>query len=115
VNFADVLSDYDIILDTQGEDTLNRSYDVLKTRGRLITIRSEGEIDEEKVKEKSIEAFFHWMDLDRDDLIEVVKLYGDGTIKAYFDTIFPLSEVRKAHERSEAACARGKIVLKIKE
>jgi NADPH:quinone reductase-like Zn-dependent oxidoreductase len=55
------------------------------------------------------------MELDRDDLIEVVNLYGDGTIKAYFDTIYPLSEVRKVHERSEAARARGKIVLKIKE
>ncbi len=115
VNFADMLSDYDIVLDTQGGDTLNRSYDVLKAGGRLITIRSAGEIDEEKVKEKNIEAYFHWMELDRDDLIEVVNLYGDGTLKIYFDTIFPLSEVRKVHERSEAARARGKIVLKIKE
>ncbi len=115
VDFADVLSDYDIVLDTRGGDTLNRSYDVLKAGGRLITIRSAGEIDEEKVKEKNIEAYFHWMELDRDDLIEVVNLYGDGTIKAYFDTIYPLSEVRKAHVRSEEAHAKGKIVLKIKE
>jgi NADPH:quinone reductase-like Zn-dependent oxidoreductase len=113
VDFADVISDYDIVLDTQGGDTLERSYDVLKEGGRLISIRSR--VDEEKAKKKNIEAYFHVMQLDRDDLIEVVNLYGDGTIKAYFDTIFPLSEVRKAHERSEEAHARGKIVLKIKE
>ncbi|OKL40508.1 zinc-binding dehydrogenase [Pontibacter flavimaris] len=35
VKFADVLSDYDLVLDTQGRDTLDRSYDVLKAGGRL--------------------------------------------------------------------------------
>lgn len=78
---------------------------MLKEGGRLITIRSEAKIDEEKMKAKKIEAFFHWMELDRDDLIEVVKLYGEGKIKAYFDAIYPLSELRRVHERSEAGRA----------
>ncbi|MEH6930242.1 NADP-dependent oxidoreductase [Priestia aryabhattai] len=112
-NFADVIKDYDIVLDTQGGDTLAQSYNVLKEGGRLISIRSQ--IDKEKAKEKNIEAYFTWTDLNREDLINVVNLYGEGTIKAYFDTIFPLSEVRQAHERSEKGHARGKIVLKIKE
>ncbi|MEH7741593.1 NADP-dependent oxidoreductase [Bacillus subtilis] len=111
-NFTDVISDYDIVLDTQGGHTLAQSYEVLKEGGRLISIR--GQVDKEKANKKNIEAYFVWTKLDRDDLIKVVNLYGDGTIKAYFDTIFPLSEVRKAHERSEKGHVRGKIVLKIK-
>lgn len=54
------------------------------------------------------------MDVNREDLMEVAKLYENDSVKAYFDTIFPLSEVRKAHERSEEGHARGKIVLNIK-
>lgn len=111
-NFANVISRYDSVLDTQRGDTLERSYDVLKEGGRLISIR--GRVDKEKTKKKKIKAYFIWTELNRYDLIEGVNLYGTGTIKAYFDTIFPLLEVRKAHERSEAGHAKGKIDLKIK-
>ncbi len=45
----------------------------------------------------------------------MIDLYKEGTIKAYFVTIFPLSEAHKALERSEKGHAKGNIILKIKE
>lgn len=113
VDFAEVISDYDVVLDTRGGATLDRSYGVVKKGGHVISIRS-GQIDKDEAKKRNIQAYFHDMDINREDLIEVVNLYGEGKIKAYFDTIYPLSEVRAAHKRSEAGHARGKIVLKIK-
>lgn len=43
--------------------------------------------------------------------IEVVNLYGDGVVKAYFEAIFPLSFVREVHKLSENGHSRGKIVI----
>lgn len=108
-HFEDVIQDYDIVLDTQAGETLERSYDVLKAGGRLISIR--GPVDQGKAEAKGIKAYFTWTQLDRDDLQEVVNLYGYGVIKAYFEAIFPLSAVRDAHRLSENGHARGKIVL----
>lgn len=107
--FEDYVSDYDIVLDTQAGDTLERSYDVLKQGGRLISIR--GQVDKEKAEDKGIKAYFTWTELNRQDLIEVVNLYGYGVIKAYFEAVFPLSYVQEAHKLSENGHARGKIVL----
>ncbi|NWK84954.1 NADP-dependent oxidoreductase [Staphylococcus sp. GSSP0090] len=108
-NFEDEVKDFDIVLDTQAGDTLERSYYVLRKGGRLISIR--GQVDKEKAKNKGIEAYFTWTELNREDLIEVVNLYGYGEIKAYFDSIFPLTLVKEAHRFSELGHARGKIVL----
>lgn len=110
--FSDVIKDYDIVLDTQGGETLMQSYDVLKEGGRLISIWSK--VDKEKANQSNIEAYSTWIEYNREDLIDVINLYKVGTIKAFFDTIFPLSEVHKALARSEKGHAKGKIVLKIK-
>ncbi|WP_269429207.1 zinc-binding dehydrogenase [Staphylococcus sp. ZWU0021] len=56
-------------------------------------------------------AYFTWTELNRQDLIEVVNLYGYGVVKAYFEAIFPLSFVREAHKLSENGHSRGKIVI----
>ncbi|SER93211.1 Alcohol dehydrogenase GroES-like domain-containing protein [Gracilibacillus ureilyticus] len=55
-DFANVISVYDIVLDTRGGDTLKRSYDVLKVGGHLVSIRSR--VNEEKAKEKNIKAYY---------------------------------------------------------
>lgn len=112
-NFENVVSDYDVVLDTQGGDTLERSYGVLKNEGRLISIRSQ--INKRKADDYNVEASFVSMDINHEDLEAVVKLYGEEKIKSYIDTVFPLSQANEAHEHSQEGHARGKIVLKIKE
>ena len=107
--FEDYVHDYDIVLDTQAGETLERSYDVLKPGGRLISIR--GQVNKKKAESKGITAYFTWTELNRQDLIEVVNLYGYGVVKAYFEAIFPLSFVREAHKLSENGHSRGKIVI----
>lgn len=113
-DFEDVVKDFDVVLDTRGEDTLERSFDVLKDGGRLISIREQ--ISDDKANEHQLEvATFVDMNINKKDLQMVVDLYEAGHIKAFFDTIYPLSQANAAHERSLDGHARGKIVLKIKE
>lgn len=46
-----------------------------------------------------------------EQLTEITKLVEEGKIKTYVETVLPLSEIKKAHELSEAGHTRGKIVL----
>lgn len=112
-NFEDLISDYDVVLDTQGGDTLERSYGVLKNEGQLVSIRSQ--INKRKANDYNVEASFVNLDINHEDLETVVKLYSEEKIKSYIDTVFPLSQANEAHEYSQKGHARGKIVLKIKE
>lgn len=41
--------------------------------------------------------------------------FGSGDLKPVIDSIFPLTEVRQAHERMEANKNQGKIILTVKE
>ncbi|TDF94875.1 hypothetical protein E1757_22895 [Paenibacillus piri] len=38
-------------------------------------------------------------------------MLADGTIKAEIDRVYPLSEVKEAHMRSEDSHSRGRILL----
>jgi NADPH:quinone reductase-like Zn-dependent oxidoreductase len=47
----------------------------------------------------------------RSELIEVLKFIGDGRLKPVVDSVVPLADARKAHERIEARKQFGKVVL----
>jgi NADPH:quinone reductase-like Zn-dependent oxidoreductase len=46
---------------------------------------------------------------------EIGKLIDTGQVHVAIDTVVPLAEARKAHERGEAGHVRGKIVLRVVE
>jgi NADPH:quinone reductase-like Zn-dependent oxidoreductase len=47
------------------------------------------------------------------DLEFLARLADEGSLKPVIDRVFPLEQVREAHERSESERARGKIVLEV--
>jgi NADPH:quinone reductase-like Zn-dependent oxidoreductase len=48
----------------------------------------------------------------RSELRDALKLLWDGRVKPIVDSVYPLSEARKAHELLERGGQFGKIVLK---
>jgi len=46
-------------------------------------------------------------------LAEVAKLLDNGTIRVVIDSVFPLADARKAHERAAQGSIQGKIVLTV--
>jgi NADPH:quinone reductase-like Zn-dependent oxidoreductase len=110
-DFSEVLSDLDIVLDTRGGETLEKSYSVLKENGHLVGLAG---VDEEKAEKHNIQGHPIITDLNGEYFEKVVELFGNGTIKTHFDTIYPLSQVREAHRHSDEGHARGKIVLRNK-
>jgi NADPH:quinone reductase-like Zn-dependent oxidoreductase len=109
--FEDVVHEVDVVLDTLGGDTQNRSWKVLKKGGILVSIVAPPS-PEEAAKHGVRSAFFS-AHSSSSQLSEIAKLVDAGKLKPVVETVLPLSDARRAHELNETGHARGKIVLKV--
>jgi NADPH:quinone reductase-like Zn-dependent oxidoreductase len=107
--FEERVHDVDVVFDTVGGDTLERSWGVLKPGGRLVTVVSTAEnTTDPRVKE----AFFI-VEPNRKQLIEIGKLIEAKRIRPYVDTVIPLSEASEAYTGGITRQGRGKLVVAI--
>jgi NADPH:quinone reductase-like Zn-dependent oxidoreductase len=109
--FEDVSKDVDVVLDSIGGDTLDRSYGVVKKGGIIVSLVArpkEAELEKHGIRGATLNA-----EPDSEELAEIGKLIDDKKIKAIVSQTFPLSEARKAQEQVATGHTRGKIVLKI--
>jgi NADPH:quinone reductase-like Zn-dependent oxidoreductase len=105
----------DVVVDGAGGETFNKSLDVLKPGGRLVSYGS----TTGAAQSVEIRRIF-WKQLNvlgctmgpPGDFAAMVKLY-DGGLRPVIDKVFPLEQVSDAHIRMEAGDQCGKIVLKI--
>ena len=108
--FEDAVGDADVVLDTIGGDTQERSFKALKKGGILVSIVQPP--SEELAAKYGVRALFYGAHASSSDLAEIAKLIDSGKVKTVIETVLPLAEARRAHELSESGHARGKIVLK---
>lgn len=111
--FEQVAENVDVVLDTIGGETQERSWKVLKKGGLLASIVQPP--DAEKAREFGVRSAFVWSQPNGDQLAEIAALIDSGNLKVVLDRILPLSEARRAHELSQSGHAHGKIVLRVKE
>lgn len=112
--FEDVLSDYDIVLDALGGEVLEKSYQVLKKGGYLVSIA--GMPSEDDAAKYGVNASSYWLEPQGDQLQELASLYEKGQLKPIIGEVFDLSEqgLQDAHALSETHHAKGKIVIRVK-
>ena len=108
--FEDVVQDADVVLDTIGGDTQERSFKALKKGGILVSIVQPP--SQELATKYGVRALFYGGHPSSSNLAEIAKLIDAGKLKTVVETVFPLAEARRAHELSQSGHARGKIVLK---
>jgi NADPH:quinone reductase-like Zn-dependent oxidoreductase len=111
--FEDFVCNMDVVLDTIGGDTLERSWGVLKPGGFLVsTVASipEGAPEKYGVRAKTLMT-----QSDGKELAQIAAIIDEKQIKPIVTTVLPLTDARKAHEMSESLHARGKIVLRVTE
>ena len=110
--FEDELSDYDLVVDTIGGDTLARSFEVLKKGGTMVSVKNQ---DNDGLAEK-YDVHFEWffMSPDGEMLAELGKLISDGTVKPVIDSVYPMEQVQEAYDRLATGRAVGKIVVTVK-
>ncbi|TWT08918.1 NADP-dependent oxidoreductase [Planomicrobium sp. CPCC 101079] len=113
-DFSEVLSEFDIVLDTIGGETRTKSFGVLKKKGMLVSIvepATEGEAEKYEVE---IRYFF--LEPDGEKLQKLADLYESGQLKAVIGETFEFTEkgLKNAHKISETNHAQGKLVIQIK-
>lgn len=113
-DFTDVVKDVDLVVDTMGGEILQKSLDVVKPGGRLVSIA--GQPDAEKAKANHITAESLWLNPNGKQLAELGELMEKGKVNTHIGHTFPLTAegLREAHKLSETHHAKGKIVIKIK-
>lgn len=136
-DYAKILSDVDIVLDTLGEKELEKEFSILKTGGRLISLRGlpNGRFSKrahmsllkrmlftvagrkyDRMADKKHGTYdFIFVHEDGEQLDVVGQMLIKNGIETSIDTIFSLEEVNEALEKVRNGRSRGKTILLIDE
>ena len=109
--FEDVVQDVDIVLDTVGSETLERSWKVVKKGGVLVSVVSPPSA--EQAKAHGVRPVWFIVEPNRDQLIQIGALIDTGRVRPIIDTVLPLSQARQAYEQGARGHTRGKIFLRV--
>lgn len=132
-DFEQELKDYDVVLDTQGGKTLEKSLNVLKRGGRLISIS--GPPDHafaeainpnwflkcvipmlswsirHKAKKRGITYTFLFMQPNGQQLSKITELVEAGKIKPVVDQTYGFVQIKEALQYVNTGRSKGKVVL----
>lgn len=107
--FEDVVHPVDLVFDTVGGETLERSWNLLKPGGKLVTVATGGaHADQQRVRDA-----FMLVRADGSQLRQIAELIDDGDLRVTVHSVFPLVEVRAAYARAQQGKMRGKIALSV--
>lgn len=109
--FEERAGEVDLVLDTVGGETLERSWGLLRRGGSLVTIV--GDVSEERARAAGIRAVSMLVHPDRAGLEEIARLVDAGRLGPVVERVLPLSEARAAFEAGAAGHNRGKTVLQV--
>jgi NADPH:quinone reductase-like Zn-dependent oxidoreductase len=104
---------FDVVLDTVGGSTLDRSFAVLRPGGRLITLQAPP--SQEKARAVGVTATFFIVTPDRAELEELAGLVDAGRLRVLVADTYPLEDGRAAFESGSAPERHpGKTVLVVR-
>lgn len=109
--FENIVQDVDAVFDTIGGETQERSFEVLKKGGILVTAVQPP--SQESAAEHGVMATMINMEAKADQLAQIAELVGNGRLKTHVEKVFPFSEIVAAHKLSKEGHTRGKIVLEL--
>src|SRR5439155_7070227 len=135
-DFAHVLRDYDVVLNSLDKVTLEKSLRVLRPGGQLISIsgppdaafaRSIGAAwvlktimgalsygIRAKAQRRHARYSFLFMRADGGQLSEITALIDNGTIRPVVDRVFPFASTKEAMAYVEGGRAKGKVVVSLR-
>ena len=134
-DFERVLRDYDVVVNSLGKETLEKSLRVLKPGGKLISISGppdrafatdigSGWILRQlmgvlswrirrQARRHRVDYSFLFMKASGDQLREITSLIEAGTIRPVVDRTFPFESTEEALAYVETGRAKGKVVVKV--
>lgn len=134
-DFEQVLSGYDLVLNSQDANSLAKSLNVLKPGGQLISISGPPDLPfakslklnfflrfvmrmlsrdaQKKAKARGVGYTFLFMHADGAQLAQIAKLIDSGVIRPVVDKVFPFAQTAEALAYVETGRAKGKVVIKV--
>ncbi|WP_394230989.1 NADP-dependent oxidoreductase [Bacillus thuringiensis] len=134
--FEDILKNYDAVFDTIGGATLEKSFNIIKSGGNIVSVSGMPNarfgkefgsgffktllfsLASKKLtalkKKHNAQYSFLFMKPSGDQLGTIANYIEAGQIKPVIDRVFPFEDAQKAMEYSESGRAKGKIIVKIK-
>ena len=135
-DFAKVLNGYDVVLNSLGKDTLEKSLKVLKPGGKLISISGPPDIAfakesgvnwffqqvmrllsfhiRKKAKRHGISYSFVFMRANGEQLSKITSLIESGVVRQVVDRIFPFQATNEAMDYLATGRAKGKVVINVR-
>ncbi len=135
-DFENILTDYDLVLNSQDQKTLEKSIRILKPGGKVISISGPPDVDFAKkfglnfflkavmfllsfqtkklAKKQNVDYSFLFMEANGNQLNKISKLIESGIIKPTIDKIFPFEQTNDALNYVDSGRAKGKVIIKIK-
>ncbi|WP_432021174.1 NADP-dependent oxidoreductase [Streptomyces sp. 1222.5] len=110
--FDEILSGIDVVFDTIGGPTQDRSFRVLKPGGTLVSIVPIADIEAKKAQ-WNVDACTFYMRPNGEQLAHLADLVTSGELQPLLETTFPLAETADALRKVERGGARGKTVIRI--
>lgn len=111
--FEEVAHGVDVVFDTIGGETQERSWSVLKPGGIQVSIVSPP--SEDTARQHGARAGYLFIGPNAPILTEIARLIDEGRVRPIIGEVMPLSDARRAHELSQTGHAKGKIVLRVTE
>lgn len=112
--FEDATEDLDFVLDTIGSDNIDRSLEVIKPGGTIISIPSG--LNEEvtaKASAKGINGYFILVASNGDDMKQLAILLEKGIVKSHVGQTYSFEQLPEAHSAIESGRTVGKIVITV--
>jgi alcohol dehydrogenase len=135
-DFEKVLHDYDVVLNSLGTDTLEKSLRVLKPGGMLISISGPPDAEfaksaglsgflklvmrllsygiRKKAKRRGVSYSFLYMRASGEQLRKITALIDSRAIRPVVDRVFPFESTPDALAYVETGRAKGKVIVKVK-
>ncbi|MGN8069478.1 NADP-dependent oxidoreductase [Mucilaginibacter sp. 22184] len=114
VRFEEVVHDVDLVFDAIGGDNIDRSLEVAKKGGTVISIPSSiSETITEKAKAKGINGYFFLVESNGDDMKQLAKWLEQGILKSHVSQVFPFDQMSVAHQQIASGRTRGKVVVAV--
>ena len=107
--FEEAVADMDLVFDTVGGETWERSWDVLRPGGRLVSIAVPR--PPEREPRDGRRAIWFVVESNRAQLIEIGKLIDGGHVRPIVSAVLPLAEGRAVYGAGHNGRGPGKVVL----
>ncbi len=110
-DFSQLAHDYDAVFDTIGGETNQKSYEVLKPGGILVSMVAPA--NDDLVSQHGISYIHQFTQTNTDRLTKIAEMVEADRLKVNVDKVFPLDQAPDALDYLQTGHPRGRVVIQV--